>query len=161
MTSTLARPRSPSSSITRLPSSAIDTARLTDTEVLPTPPLPLVTATTCTGLGARRRRRPAAWLPPRSFTSLCGMDGSELQRQRGVVDPRRRRARELHRTQHQRVRTTRFDVLGNALAVAAIGDRQLVADHRRQRATDAQRQIGRASCRERVCQYVELEGGPA
>ena len=50
-TSTFARPRSPSSSITSLPREASAVARLTATEVLPTPPLPPVTAMTCTGLG--------------------------------------------------------------------------------------------------------------
>ena len=48
-TSTLARPRSASSSMTRRPRSARASARFTDTLVLPTPPLPPVTAITCTG----------------------------------------------------------------------------------------------------------------
>ncbi len=48
-TSTLAKPRSASSSTTRRPRSARASARLTDTLVLPTPPLPPVTAITCTG----------------------------------------------------------------------------------------------------------------
>ncbi|MNQ98959.1 hypothetical protein D3C85_1146790 [compost metagenome] len=48
-TSTFANPRSASSNITRLPSSARARDKFTDTLVLPTPPLPPVTAITCTG----------------------------------------------------------------------------------------------------------------
>ncbi len=36
-------------------------ARFTDTLVLPTPPLPLVTAMTRTGLACAMRRSPDAW----------------------------------------------------------------------------------------------------
>src|SRR5690606_16687962 len=49
ITSTLARPRSVSSSRVRWPALTIAIARLTDTLVLPTPPLPLATAMTRTG----------------------------------------------------------------------------------------------------------------
>jgi len=48
-TSTFASPRSASINRTRLPSSANAMDKLTDTLVLPTPPLPPVTAITCTG----------------------------------------------------------------------------------------------------------------
>jgi hypothetical protein len=48
-TSTLASPRSASTSITSRPVAAMDTARLVETVVLPTPPLPPVTAITLTG----------------------------------------------------------------------------------------------------------------
>src|SRR5690606_15046583 len=49
ITSTLARPRSVSSSRVRWPALTRAVARLTETEVLPTPPLPLATASTRTG----------------------------------------------------------------------------------------------------------------
>src|SRR5690606_28997365 len=52
ITSTLARPRSVSSNRVRWPALARAVARLTETEVLPTPPLPLATAITRTGPGA-------------------------------------------------------------------------------------------------------------
>src|ERR1700735_5507188 len=48
-TSTLARPKSASTSMTARPAAAIDTARFVETVVLPTPPLPPVTAITFTG----------------------------------------------------------------------------------------------------------------
>src|SRR5271170_61895 len=48
-TSTFARPRSASTSITSRPCAAMDTARFADTVVFPTPPLPPVTAITLTG----------------------------------------------------------------------------------------------------------------
>src|SRR5690606_31671097 len=125
------------------PSSAIDTARLTDVDVLPTPPLPLVTAMTCTGRVERSVRRPAAWCPLRPAggrliaLSGAGMDGSELKGQRAVIDLRRVLARELHRPQHQLVGTRRVNVLGYPLSVAQVVDRQRVPDHRRQRRADA------------------------
>src|SRR5690606_26696901 len=52
ITSTLARPRSVSSSRVRWPALTRAVARLTETEVLPTPPLPLAPAITRTGPGA-------------------------------------------------------------------------------------------------------------
>jgi len=69
-TSTFASPRSASSSMTRRPSSASARDKFTDTLVLPTPPLPPVTAITCTGCMlpmlflylVLHRRRPHYWL---------------------------------------------------------------------------------------------------
>src|SRR3984885_4985324 len=60
ITSTLANPKSASSSMTSRPCAAIDTAKLAETVVLPTPPLPPVTAITLTGRDEFSSSRAAA-----------------------------------------------------------------------------------------------------
>src|SRR3569832_2716584 len=60
-TSTLARPKSASSNVTLFPDCASAIARFTEVLVLPSPPLPHVTAMTLTGRGRTLCRRPSAW----------------------------------------------------------------------------------------------------
>src|ERR1700722_11521065 len=84
ITSTLANPRSASSSMTSRPCAAIDTAKLAETVVLPTPPLPPVTAITLTGRDEFSSSRAAA----RSGDSrmLCmGRYSPEIAGMMGVV----------------------------------------------------------------------------
>src|SRR5882762_11497599 len=84
MTSTLASPRSASSNMTSRPWAAIDTARLADIVVLPTPPLPPVTAITLTGREALSS--PSASARSRDRRILCmGRYSAEMAGMVGVV----------------------------------------------------------------------------
>src|ERR1700729_3033290 len=93
-TSALASPRSPSRNSTRLPAAASPVARLRATLVLPTPPLPPVTAITCTG--------------PGRVASRDGMgDSSEATLQQLFVDPGGRARAGAEGTHHELVGTRR------------------------------------------------------
>src|SRR5271165_3245916 len=132
ITSTLARPRSASSSMTSRPCAAIDTARLADTVVLPTPPLPPVTAITLTG----REELSSASASARSRESLrsrMGACSAEVAGEVGLVARWRSAFLQLEGGAHQphSPLVRRMQVLGHPLTVAHIGDLQPVAQRRR------------------------------
>src|SRR3954471_16791489 len=128
---TLARPRSPSSSMTSLPREASEAARFTAPVVLPTPPLPPVTAMTWTGLACMEPTCCNLFAPISRSAHTALHDF--VIRARAVV------AGNLDRPAHQRVRARRRQIFGNALAIADVGHRQLVAHQRRQHAAQAHR----------------------
>src|SRR6266704_4018018 len=95
-------------------------ARLTDTLVLPTPPLPPVTAITCTGCRS-----------PSSFALLIRLSSgdamgvfSESSSQEIFIGRRTTHLREAHRSRHQLERTRRTQILRYALAFAHVGNGQ-------------------------------------
>src|SRR5262245_47570211 len=115
-TSTLARPRSPSSSSTRLPAALRAVARLIETLVLPTPPLPPVTAITCTGPGA-----PALliFIFSAERDSGKGMgNSSKSQGQQFFVRLRAGAARQFDGARHQVMAFRRCQIFRHALAFA-------------------------------------------
>src|SRR6185437_979226 len=83
-TSTLASPRSASSSMTSRPCAAMATARLADTVVLPTPPFPPVTAITLTGRVELSSARASARAGD-SRSSRMGTRPAEVARIVGLV----------------------------------------------------------------------------
>src|ERR1700691_3229223 len=70
--------------MTSRPCAAMDTARLADTVVLPTPPLPPVTAITLTGREALSSARVSAWAGD-SRMSRMGLYSTEIAREVGFV----------------------------------------------------------------------------
>src|SRR5438309_4236862 len=95
-------------------------ARLTDTLVFPTPPLPPVTAITCTGCES-----------PSSLALLIKLSSgdamgclSESSSQEIFIGCRAARLREPHRRRHQLERAGRAQILRHALSFAHIGDGQ-------------------------------------
>src|SRR5690606_18561510 len=131
-TSTFARLRSASSSITSLRRCPKATARLAATLVLPTPPLPLETATTRTGSRRSARRTSAPCVGLR----MGGAHLAVLLGHRAFVDARRDRVQAFDRAvdQPQAAAVGRVQVVRYALAVRKPGRGQLVPD---QRADDA------------------------
>src|SRR5688572_10289163 len=134
-TSTFARLRSPSSNSTRLPRAACAAARLTATDVLPTPPLPPVTAITCTGSGRTTARMSAAW----AGSKLCDAmsDSSETPRQEILTGCGARDAGQLYGAAHQLVGARGIEVFWNALAVADVAHGDLVSHQCRDGAAEA------------------------
>ena len=130
-TSTLANPRSASTSMTSRPWAAIDTARLADTVVLPTPPLPPVTAITLTGRVELSCSRASACARA-SRLSRMGACSAEVADVVGIV-ARRGLLLELERGAHQPhpALVGGMQVLGHPLSVADIGDSQFMAQRRR------------------------------
>src|ERR1700761_7839630 len=109
--------------MTSRPCAAIDTARFAETVVLPTPPLPPVTAMTLTGRDALRSAR--AWA--RSGVSLKSRMSShpaESTRQRSFIACARRTLLELQRRANQRYSflMRRVQVLRHSLTVAHVRD---------------------------------------
>src|ERR1700693_493566 len=127
ITSTLAKPKSASTSMTSRPCAAIDTARLADTMVLPTPPLPPVTAITLTG----REELSSASTSTRSRDSreshmgACSVEGAGIE---GLV-ARRRRAFQFQggATQPDALLIGCVQIFRHPLPVAYVRDFQLVA----------------------------------
>src|SRR5690606_22179697 len=148
MTSTLARPRSASSSITRRPRSARARDRLTATLVFPTPPLPPVTAITCTGCKLPmfspliRQSGPTE----RSRSSRAHPIGQPLPQfltdatRRGVVvvEAGKHVGHQIlagilghlqaHRPAYQLMAARRVQIVRNARPVRQVGQRQPLAD---------------------------------
>src|SRR6185503_1831988 len=160
-TSTLARPRSPSSSSTRLPVEPSAVARFTATLVLPTPPLPPVTAITCTGPGLAERFRPVTCtdcivLPSKSCQ--CVRDRAEPSLQQILIRVRAGFLGKLDGARDQLMRSRRTQIFWNLLAVAEISERQLGANERGERAAEAGGLVelrDAASCRTRRCETFE------
>src|SRR5215475_9272787 len=95
-------------------------ARLTDTLVLPTPPLPPVTAITCTG-----------WESPSSLALLIKFSSgdamgsfSKSSSQEIFISRSAARLRESHCSRHQLERTRRTQIFRYALSFAHVGDGQ-------------------------------------
>src|SRR6185436_11316348 len=104
-----------SSSMTSLPREASEAARFTDTMVLPTPPLPPVTAMTCTGFACTGLD--CCGLPAGIACSAHAPLHDFVIRGRAVV------AGDFDGAAHQRVRARGVQVLGDPLSVAEIGHR--------------------------------------
>src|ERR1700733_2142126 len=133
-TSTLANPKSASTSITSRPDAAMETARFADTVVLPTPPLPPVTAMTFTG----REELSSANASARSGESLesrMGGGSAEGSGQRRLVAGARHAFLELERRADQphSFLVCGVQVLRHSLSIAHISDFQLMAQHSRNR----------------------------
>src|SRR5882757_5135699 len=95
-------------------------ARLTATLVLPTPPLPPVTAITCTG--CERLSSFALLIKLSSGDAMGGF--SESSSQEIFIGCRTARLREPHRSRHQLERTRGTQILRHALSFAHVGDGQ-------------------------------------
>src|SRR5579871_7008729 len=141
MTSTLASPRSASTSITSRPCAAMPSARLADTVVLPTPPLPPVTAVTFTGREALSFSRVAAWLRGRRVSRM-GVPPPEGPREVGLLARRDALAR-LERAAHQpdAALMPGMQILRHALAVADMGDAQAMPQDHRERRSETRRLV--------------------
>src|ERR1700679_2317397 len=129
-TSTLANPKSASTSITSRPDAAMQTARFADTVVLPTPPLPPVTAMTFTG----REELSSANASARSGESLesrMGGGSAEGSGQRRLVAGARHAFLELERRADQphSFLMCGVQVLRYSLSVAYICNLQFMAQH--------------------------------
>src|ERR1700733_14990426 len=124
--------------MTSRPCAAIDTARFADIVVLPTPPLPPVTAMTFTGREALSSSRVSAWLRVSrvlnmgvcSFQILCEVYVVEAC---GGVFPELLRGA----PQPQAPVVGRVQILGGPLAVAQVGDPQPVPQCRREHRSQA------------------------
>ena len=105
--------------MTSRPCAAIDTARLADTVVLPTPPLPPVTVMTFTGREALISAN-SVMRSGDSLKLLMGMYSAEVARQIGfIAGPGSAALHVQCRTyQPDTPRFRRMDVLGHTLAVA-------------------------------------------
>src|SRR5450432_39500 len=141
-TSTLANPQSVSTSMTSRPCAAIETAKFADTVVLPTPPLPPVTAMTLTGRAAFKSASACARSGD-SLASRMGGDSSKITREIGVVAGRRRALRQLEGLPHQ---PDSFEMRGvkvfrYALTIAHVGDFQVVPKHGRKHGAETCRLI--------------------
>src|SRR5579863_1935618 len=127
-TSTLASPKSASTSITSRPCAAMATARLADTVVLPTPPLPPVTAITLTG---RVELSSASSSACAGVSRVLDMGGSsaEVAGQVGFVADDRPAVlqRECGANQRHAFLMRCVHVLRHPLPVAYIGDFQPMA----------------------------------
>src|SRR5271165_4541578 len=130
-------PRSASTSMTSRPRAAIDTARFVETVVLPTPPLPPVTASTLTGRVAFSRASCSILLRG-NWLCMC-LPSSEVTREIGLIAPRRDPVSKQHRGPNHpdAVLEGRVQVIGHALAVAQISDRQSVPQCGRHRRAEA------------------------
>src|SRR6202034_1523966 len=142
ITSTLANPKSASSSMTSRPWAAIDTARLADTVVLPTPPLPPVTAIALTG----REELSSASSSARSRDNRVSRMGGrppEVADKVGLVAYGGLGFLHLKRGAHQpdsfAVRC--MQILRHLLPVADVGDFQLMAQSRRYHGAQARRLV--------------------
>src|SRR5882762_3665312 len=117
--------------MTSRPCAAIDTARLAETVVLPTPPLPPVTAITLTG----REELSSANASARSRDNLESHMGACSSEGAGIVGlvARRRVALQIQRGANQpnAFLMGRVQVFRHPLPVAYIGDFQLVAQRGR------------------------------
>src|ERR1700722_14039709 len=137
-TSTLANPKSASTNITSRPDAAMETARLADTVVLPTPPSPPVSAMTLTG----REELSSANASARSGESLesrMGSSSAEDTGQRRLIAGARHAFLELSRRADQPhpFLMCRVQVLRHSLSIAHISDFQLMAQHRGNRSAQA------------------------
>src|SRR5690606_23937521 len=101
-TSTFASPRSPSKSTTRRPAALMAAARCTDTLVLPTPPLPPVTAMTGTGRGRAILR----------ISGECMGEPPEASLQQILVGSRARTFGQRHGAHDELMRARRHEVFG-------------------------------------------------
>src|SRR5580692_6155203 len=149
-TSTLANPKSASTSMTSRPDAAMETARLADTVVLPTPPLPPVTAMTLTG----REELSSAKASARSGDSLksrMGAGPAEITGQVTFVSRRRRALTQLKSGAHQpnSFEMRCVQVLRDALTVAYIRDFQVVPEYRGYGGAETGRfiHLGQDACR--------------
>src|SRR5882757_943412 len=140
ITSTLAIPRSASTNITSRPCAAIDTAKFADTVVLPTPPLPPVTAMTLTGREALSSSSVSAWLLD-SRVSRMGGSSTEIAGEVPLVDALRCILLELVRRAHQphTPLVRRMQIFRHPLPIAQVGDPQLVAQRRGDHGAQARR----------------------
>src|SRR5271170_86194 len=111
-TSTFASPRSASTSMTSRPCAAMDTARLADTVVLPTPPFPPVTAMTLTGREAL------------SFARASSRSGESLLSRMGVPSGKGARKIPIVAQQPNPLLMRGVQVRRYPLSVAKIGDLQ-------------------------------------
>src|SRR5271165_4338154 len=114
--------------MTSRPCAAMDTARLADTVVLPTPPLPPVTAITLTGRDALSSAK-ASSRSGESLLSRMGVPSGKMARKKCVVARRQSPLLERQRGAHEpnpplvrRVQVRRY-----ALPIAEVGDLQPVA----------------------------------
>src|SRR6267154_672397 len=141
-TSTFASPKSASTSITSRPCAAIDTARFADTVVLPTPPLPPVTAMTLTGREALSSSRVSAWLRESRVLDM-GVCSFQVSSEVSIVETCGSVFAELlgRARQPQAPVVGCVQVLGDPLAVAQVGDPQLVPQYRRERGPQAGRLV--------------------
>src|SRR5215468_9305315 len=112
-------------------------ARLTDTLVFPTPPLPPVTAITCTG-----------WESPSSLALLIKLSSgdamggfSESSSQEIFIGRGAARLGEPHCSRHQLERTGRAQILRHALSFAHVGHGQPCPDQNGQHSAEAGRCI--------------------
>src|SRR5271155_2408524 len=138
ITSTLANPKSASSNMTSRPWAAIDTARLADTVVLPTPPLPPVTAITLTG----REELSSASASARSRDSRVSRMGGGPAEVAYIVGLVARGGPQLLQVQGGAQQPHAFlvrgmQILRHPLSVAHIGDFQPMAQGRRNHGTQA------------------------
>src|SRR5690606_11984099 len=132
---TFARPRSASSSSVLRPACASDTPRLTATLVLPTPPLPLVTAITRSGRRSGMASRPSAWCAGKRASGERMRDSSERSGKLDVIGTLAM-THEIHGTRHQLMRAHQLQILGHALAVGDVAHRQAVPDRHGNRAAE-------------------------
>src|SRR5258708_4503598 len=128
--------------MTSRPDAAMDTAKFADTVVLPTPPLPPVTAMTLTGRVALSSAK--AWA--RSGDSLWSRIGgcsAEIAGEIGLVARRGRALTELESRPHQpdSLQMGCVQILRYALAIANVGNFQLVPEHRGNDGTETGRLI--------------------
>src|ERR1700733_5027496 len=111
--------------MTSRPCAAIDTARLADTVVLPTPPLPPVTAMTLTGREELSSARASAWAGGGRGLGMGGRS-SEVAGEVGLVTHGRsaflQREGRAHQPHPPLVRG--MQVFGHPLSIADIGDFQ-------------------------------------
>src|SRR6202795_1873815 len=130
MTSTLASPRSASTNMTSRPCAAMDTARLGDTVVLPTPPLPPVTAMTLTGREELSSARASAWLSDSrvSRMGVCSVAAAGIVGLVAVWRGALQAQRGAHQPDAFLVRL--MQILRYPLSVAQVSDFQLMAQDR-------------------------------
>src|SRR5271156_1517908 len=136
--------------MTSRPDAAMATARFADTVVLPTPPLPPVTAMTLTG----REELSSANASARSGESLesrMGGGSAEITGQVTCIASRRRALTQLESRAHQpdSFEMRCVQVLGDALTIAYVGDFQMVPEHRGYGRTETCRfiHLGQDACR--------------
>src|ERR1700677_478355 len=120
----------------------METARLVETVVLPTPPLPPVTAITLTGREELSSRSLSACVLV-SRSSRMGSSSSEVAGIVGIVAGPGRAPRELVRGAHQPDAAVmgRVHVLRHPLPVAEIGDLELVPERGRNDRAQARRLV--------------------
>src|ERR1700709_1058657 len=109
--------------MTSRPCAAIDTAKFADTVVLPTPPLPPVTAMTLTGREAFISASSCARSGD-NLISRMGRDSPEITREIGLVAGRRRTLRQLEgfANQPDSLQMRGVQVFRYALTIAHVGD---------------------------------------
>ncbi|KAG1484084.1 hypothetical protein G6F54_013480 [Rhizopus delemar] len=142
-----ARPRSASSSSVRLPMPASATARLAETLVLPTPPLPPVTAMVRTGPSGSLRVADSG----KVLVSLAySRDGMVQLRVAGHIG----RSAQIFKAKYKIGCAGPVQVLRNILAIGHPGDRQGVVDGHRQGVAEAAGLV-------QLAQYQPLQVGGA